>query len=30
MRIAKKSSFGETNQDHEILTDVLETVGRTL
>jgi transposase-like protein len=30
IRIAQKSSFGETNQDHEILTDVLETVGRTL
>jgi transposase-like protein len=30
IKIAQKSKFGETNQDHEVLTDVLETVGRTL
>jgi len=30
IRIAQKSSFGETNQDHETLSDILETVGRTL
>ena len=30
MKIAQKSKLGETNQDHETLTDILETVGRTL
>jgi len=30
IRTAQKSNFGETNQDHEILTEVLQTVGRTL
>ena len=30
IKIAQKSKFSETNQDHETLTDILETVGRTL
>jgi transposase-like protein len=30
IKIAQKSKFGETNADHEELTDILETVGRTL
>jgi len=30
IKIAQKSKLGETNQDHETLTDILETVGRTL
>jgi len=30
IRIAQKSSFTDTNNDHETLTTVLETVGRTL
>lgn len=30
IKIAQKSKFGETNQDHETLQDILETVGRTL
>lgn len=30
IRIAQKSKFGDTNADHEALTDILETVGRTL
>lgn len=30
IRIAQKSGFGEANQDHETLQDILETVGRTL
>jgi len=30
IKIAQKSNFGETNNDHETLTTVLETVGRTL
>lgn len=30
IRTAQKSNFGETNEDHETLTTVLETVGRTL
>ena len=30
IKIAQKSKFGETNQDHETVTDILETVGRTL
>ena len=30
VKIAHKSKFGETQQDHEELTTILETVGRTL
>jgi transposase-like protein len=30
IKIAQKSKFGETNQDHETVTDILETVGRTV
>ena len=30
IKIAQKSKFGETNADHETLTDILETVGRTV
>lgn len=30
IKIAQKSTFTDTNQDHETLTDILETVGRTL
>ena len=30
IKIAQKSKFGDTNADHEELTDILETVGRTL
>jgi len=30
IRIAQKSKFGETTHDHEELTTILETVGRTL
>jgi len=30
IKIAQKSKLGETNQDHETLQDILETVGRTL
>lgn len=30
IKIAQKSKFGDTNADHETLTDILETVGRTL
>ena len=30
IKIAQKAKFGETNQDHETLQDILETVGRTL
>ena len=30
IRTAQKSNFGETNQDHETLQDILETVGRTM
>ena len=30
IKIAEKSKFTETNSDHETLTDLLETVGRTL
>ena len=30
IKIAQKSTFGDTNADHETLTDILETVGRTL
>ena len=30
IKIAQKSKFGETNQDHETLSDILQTVGRTL
>jgi transposase-like protein len=30
IKIAQKSKFTDTNADHEELTDILETVGRTL
>ena len=30
IRIAHKSSLGETNRDHEDLNTILETVGKTL
>jgi hypothetical protein len=30
IKISQKSKLGETNADHETLTDILETVGRTL
>lgn len=30
IKIAQKSKFGDTNADHEELTHILETVGRTL
>ena len=30
IKIAQKSKFSETNQDHETVKDILETVGRTL
>jgi transposase-like protein len=30
IRVAQKSKFTDTNKDHEELTTVLETVGRTL
>jgi hypothetical protein len=30
IKIAQKSKFGDANADHETLTDILETVGRTL
>ena len=30
IKVAQKSTFTDTNQDHETLTDILETVGRTL
>ena len=30
IKIAQKSNFTDTNDDHEELTDILETVGRTL
>jgi DNA-binding MarR family transcriptional regulator len=30
IKIAQKSKFSETNADHETLTDILETVGRTV
>jgi transposase-like protein len=30
IKIAQKSKFTETNQDHETLQDILETVGRTV
>ena len=30
IKIAQKSSFTDTNTDHEVLTTVLETAGRTL
>ena len=30
IKIAQKSKFGETNEDHDTVTDILETVGRTL
>jgi transposase-like protein len=30
IKIAQKSKFSETNEDHETVSDILETVGRTL
>ena len=30
IKIAQKSKLTETNADHEVLTDILETVGRTV
>lgn len=30
IKIAQKSKLGETNQDHEDLNTILETVGKTL
>ena len=30
IKIAQKSKFGDTNADFEELTEILETVGRTL
>lgn len=30
IKIAQKSKLSETNQDHETLQDILETVGRTV
>ena len=30
IKIAQKSKFSETKQDHETLQDILETVGRTV
>lgn len=30
IRVAQKSKFTDTNKDHEELTTILETVGRTL
>ena len=30
IKIAQKSKLGETNDDHETLNDILETVGKTL
>jgi transposase-like protein len=30
IKIAQKSKFTDANADHEELTDILETVGRTL
>ena len=30
IKVAQKSKFGDTNRDHEELTHILETVGRTL
>ena len=30
IKIAQKSKLTETNDDHEALTDILETVGRTV
>ena len=30
IKIAQKSKFTETHQDHETLQDILETVGRTV
>lgn len=30
IKIAQKSKFTDTNADHETLTDILETVGRTI
>ena len=30
IKIAQKSRFTETNADHDVVTDLLETVGRTI
>jgi len=30
IRLAKKSEFGREQQDHELLEDILTTVGKTL
>lgn len=30
IKIAQKSTLGATNEDHEAVQDILETVGRTL
>lgn len=30
IKLAQKGKFGEATQDHQLLTDILETVGRTL
>jgi hypothetical protein len=30
IKIAQKSKLTETNADHETVTDILETVGRTV
>jgi transposase-like protein len=30
IKIAQKSKLGETNEDHETLNDILDTVGKTL
>ena len=29
IKVAQKAKFTDTNADHELLTDILETVGRT-
>jgi len=29
VKVAQKSKFGDVNADHETLTDILETIGRT-
>ncbi len=30
IKIAQKAKLGETNEDHETLNDILDTVGKTL
>lgn len=30
IKVAQKAKLGETNQDHETLQDILQTVGKTL